>query len=105
MERKTDTEETASSFDFMVDDGRRLRSPIGNLLIAQLEAIAPASLSLQTLLRGVACGCPGATAGDVGQVLRDLQADGLVVKISECGFVDRFRLVERDGGEAGEVDR
>jgi hypothetical protein len=67
---------------------------VRKLIILQLEAALPASLPFDIIFRGVACGHRAAVADDVSMILRELMANKIVTVVSECGFCDRFRLVE-----------
>jgi hypothetical protein len=108
MEREKNSERgravRENFFDPISDDGRRLNPRIGNLILAQLETIAPASLPLETLRHGVACGYPEVVDGDIVRAMDNLLANALVIRIGEGGFPDRFRLADGDFCTTAEVE-
>jgi hypothetical protein len=75
---------------------------IKNLIISQLAVASPASLPLDTIFQGVLCEYAGTARGDVEEILRGLGTAEVTLMISECGFCDRYRLVDNLSGGADE---
>jgi hypothetical protein len=69
-------------------------SKICKLIILQLEAAMPASLPFQVIFDGVMCECRDVCEIDVVETLGELMANGLILRVGECGFCDRFALIE-----------
>jgi hypothetical protein len=65
-----------------------------NLVAIQLIAASPASLPLHTIVSGVRMEFGSATSGCVATILEELVNCGVAIKICECGFCNRYRLIE-----------
>ncbi|MDR2628426.1 MAG: hypothetical protein LBC30_00265 [Puniceicoccales bacterium] len=67
-------------------------SNIRNLIVLQLVAASPASLPFDIISHGISCSCKNCPKEHVIANISSLVNSGSVVKISECGFGDRYRL-------------
>lgn len=67
---------------------------VRSLILSQLLAASPASLPFATIFHGICCEFEGIERGDVEEILQKLVATGIVVKIGECGFCDRFMVFD-----------
>ena len=64
-----------------------------NFIITQLATACPASLPFTIIAQGISC--IDSTCGEniILQILQNLASEGSIIKISECGFCDRYQLV------------
>ncbi|MDR2776499.1 MAG: hypothetical protein LBB17_00415 [Puniceicoccales bacterium] len=79
----------------MIDGGSEsdlYRSNIRNLIVLQLIAASPASLPFDIIFHGISCSCKNCPKEHVIASISGLVDSGSIVKISECGFGDRYRL-------------
>ncbi|MDR2778729.1 MAG: hypothetical protein LBB16_00360 [Puniceicoccales bacterium] len=69
-------------------------SNIRNLIVSQLIVASPASLHFDTIFHGIVCLCKDCLKEHVMADMSYLVNFGSVIKISECGFGDRYRLAD-----------
>ncbi|MDR1457888.1 MAG: hypothetical protein LBI47_03510 [Puniceicoccales bacterium] len=69
-------------------------SNIRNLIALQLVAASPASLPFDIIFHGISCSCKNCPKEHVIANISSLVDSGSIVKISECGFGDRYGLVD-----------
>ncbi|MDR1528137.1 MAG: hypothetical protein LBS22_00930 [Puniceicoccales bacterium] len=70
-------------------------SNIRNLIVLQLVAASPASLPFDIIFYGISCSCKNCPEEHVIANISSLVDSGSIIKISECGFGDRYRLADR----------
>ncbi|MDR2603211.1 MAG: hypothetical protein LBC11_01460 [Puniceicoccales bacterium] len=88
--------ERSDNFE-MIGGGGELglyHSSIRNLIVLQLVAASPASLPFDIIFHGISCSCKNCPKDHVIANISSLVDSGSIVKISECGFGDRYRLVD-----------
>ncbi|MDR1433094.1 MAG: hypothetical protein LBI61_02000 [Puniceicoccales bacterium] len=91
---------TANRYAAITIDAAKMRA----LVLSQLRVASPASLPVAVIFRGVCCECERVGRGDVEEILRALVASNAVVKISECGFGDRFMAADGCAPENAGID-
>jgi hypothetical protein len=89
-DEKCDTLVRQKTFDKRKFDTCKLKG----LIITQLIAASPASLPFDIVMHGLDCWDKTITVDKARAVLRELVDSNLIVKISECGFGDRYGLVD-----------
>ncbi|MDR0742310.1 MAG: hypothetical protein LBE98_02500 [Puniceicoccales bacterium] len=88
--------ERSDNFE-MIDRGCEpdlYHSNIRNLIVLQLIAASPASLPFDIIFHGISCSYKNCPKEHVIANISSLMDSGSVVKISECGFGDRYRLAD-----------
>ena len=71
------------------------KNQVQQLIITQLVAARPASLPLSTISRGILCLDSSYNDNVLLQTLQQLISEGSIIKISECGFLDRYQLADQ----------
>ncbi|MDR1173191.1 MAG: hypothetical protein LBK24_00125 [Puniceicoccales bacterium] len=69
-------------------------SNIRNLIVLQLVAASPASLPFDIIFHGISCSCRNCPEEHAIANISSLVDSGSIVKISECGLGDRYRLAD-----------
>lgn len=68
---------------------------IEQLIVQQLEAASPASLPVDFITRGILCSGIQFYHNDIACALRKLCASNIIIKITEGGLTDRYKLISQ----------
>ncbi|MDR1890674.1 MAG: hypothetical protein LBQ23_00610 [Puniceicoccales bacterium] len=79
-------------------------SNIRNLIMSQLVAASPASLPFDIIFHGISCSCKDCPKEHAIANISGLVDSGNIIKISECGFCDRYRLADGCPSKNFDVD-
>lgn len=74
-------------------EGYNCHSTIEHLIVQQLEAANPASLPVDFITRGILCAGIQFSHNTISCTLRKLCASHIIIKITEDGLTDRYKLI------------